>query len=515
METSSSERASQLIEWLRDYATRRLDLALWDERRSIPPHVVQDFARQGLFGLQGEQEFGGLALCPSDCLRVSEQLGAIDMSLSIAVSLHCFLVTGPIRKFATPIEEARWLPELVSGRILGSYCLTEHGAGSDPRRIQTYAHQQENGDWIMTGEKIWSGNAAWAGVLVVFARTFDMADKELGLSAFVVDRDTPGVVQGPEARTMGLRAMVQNSMRFEKVRLQPGHLLGKTGEGMVIAHGAMMFARLVIASICLGAMKRCLQYVLPYLRERRISTGLMAQNPTVLAQMQKCWSDVLVLEVLVDHAGKILDEEQTLSDEFYAALKILAPEMLGRTTDVTLQLLGGRGFIETNVIARFHRDARILRIFEGPTETLAAFLGARLRANAMPFFEVLDLLGGQKQNEKLARLLERWSGGVAALPLCDQRPHLLRGQVLLGELAAQALALAALQRHPQANAAMQTRAQTRWCRELEAFFGELESGPDEKIVGEIERFCAPVGDISPFFSGEEWAMDALLKGIPA
>lgn len=214
MENSSAQRAHDAIEWLRDYAARRLDLDLWDERRCIPPHVVQDFARLGLFGLPGETEFGGLDLCPSDCLRVSEQLGAIDLSLSIAFLLQSFLVTPPIRDFASPATAARWVPELVSGRVLGSYCLTERGAGSDPRRIQTAARQQPGGDWILDGEKIWSGNAAWAGVLVVFARAFDASGKELGLSAFCVDRDTPGVYQGPEARTLGLRAMVQNSMRF-------------------------------------------------------------------------------------------------------------------------------------------------------------------------------------------------------------------------------------------------------------------------------------------------------------
>lgn len=508
---TSSGRGARVIEWLRDYAARRLDLPLWDERRSIPPHVVQDFARQGLFGLQGEAEFGGLELRPSDCLRVSEQLGAIDLSLSIAFLLQSFLVTPPIRDFASPQIKARWVPELVSGRTLGSYCLTERGAGSDPRRIQTSAHEQANGDWIVDGEKIWSGNAAWAGVLVVFARAFDARGTEVGVSAFVVDRDTRGVVQGPEARTLGLRAMVQNSMRFDHVRLEAQHILGKPGQGLSIAHGAMMFARLVIGAICLGALKRCLASVLPYIRTRDISTGPMASNPTVLAQLQACFCDCLALQTLVEYGGGVLDEGRDLPDEFYAALKILAPESLGRGVDVCLQLLGGRGFIETNTVARFYRDARILRIFEGPTETLAAFLGARLRADARPFFEILDSLGGHKQSERLAELLEQWRREVAAFPLGDQRPHLLRGQIVLGELAAHSLAFTALQRHPAANEAMKTGAQTSWSKQLDGFFEDLQSVPDEGILREIEQFCAPTGEVAPFFTGEEWTMDTLLR----
>lgn len=515
MGNSSAERAAVVCAWLRDYAARRLDLDLWDERRCIPPHVAGDFARLGLFGLQGETEFGGLDLCPSDCLRVSEQLGAIDLSLSIAFLLQSFLVTPPIRDFASPEERARWVPELVSGRVLGSYCLTERGAGSDPRRIQTSARQQPNGDWILNGEKIWSGNAAWAGVLVVFARAFDDNEKELGLSAFVVDRDTPGVIQGPEARTMGLRAMVQNSMRFSDVRLQPEHLLGKPGDGAAIAHGAMMFARLVIAAICLGAMKRCLSLTMDYVNRRKIGTGAMASNPTVLAQLQDCFCEALALEVLVEHAGKVLDEGQSLPDEFYAALKIIAPEMLGRAVDTSLQLLGGRGYIETNVIARFYRDARILRIFEGPTETLAAFLGARLRADPQPFFQMLDALHGQNQSQKLAQLLETWNRELAALPLSSQRPSLLRGQVLLGELAAQALQLAALPHHVAATEAMKSRAAAQWRANLDAFSVTLEATPGEEILSTLAHFCAPTGEISPFFAGEDWTMDELLNPLPA
>ena len=503
--------SDSICTWLRDYAARRLDLSLWDERRSIPPGVVQDFARQGLFGLNGEREFGGLDLCPSDCLRVSEQFGAIDLSLSIAFLLQSFLVTPPIRDFASPEIKARWVPELVSGRTLGSFCLTERGAGSDPRRIATTAHEQPNGDWIVNGEKIWSGNAAWAGVLVVFARAFDASGTERGISAFVVDRATPGVVQGAEARTMGLRAMVQNSMRFENVRLQPQHILGAPGEGLRIAHGAMMFARLVISAICLGALKRCLGVVLPYVRTRNIATGSMAHNPTVLAQLQGCFSDCLALETLIEYAGRKLDEGAVLPDEWYAALKIVAPESLGRGVDVCLQLLGGRGFIETNTLARYYRDARVLRIFEGPTETLAAFLGARFRANPSPFLDILNAFDGQQQSELLADLLEKWNRATAALPLELQRARLLRGQVLLGELAARALALAALHQNPKARGTMKLLALKRWDAQLDAFTSTLDNTPDEGIVDELDRFCAPISHIALFFAGEDWQLDEMLK----
>lgn len=506
---NASPRAQELADWLRDTAARRLDLALSDERRALPPHVFLDFGRAGLFGVQGELEWGGLAFGPTDSLFLAEQFGALDLTLSIGILLQSFLATPPIRNYGSEAVKTQYLPLLVSGRILASYCLTETGAGSDPRRIQTTARQQSDG-WLLNGEKIWSGNAASAQLLVVFAKTFDETGRELGISAFAVDRDTPGVSQGPEARTMGLRGMVQNSMQLQNAHVPAANLLGKSGEGLKIGGETMAFARLVIGAICLGTMKRCLKIAANYARERRIGSGPIAQNPTVLAQLEEFWGEALATETLIAFATRELEAGRILSDEFYAAIKVLTPEMLGRVADGCLQLLGGRGYLENNVLARIVRDARILRIFEGPTETLAAYLGARLWNNFAPFVELLQAFDGAHEVEKLKQLLDQSRNVVQSATPENQRALILRSQFLLGQIAADALALAALRTHENANCAMKQRAISHWEAGARAFDEQIELTTPEDLLDAIADFCAPIAEMTPFFAGESWGMDALL-----
>ena len=496
-----SSVAQDLAVWLRDYAARRLDLALYDERRALPPHVFLDFARVGLFGVQGETEWGGLNFGPTDCLFLAEQFGALDLTLSIGILLQSFLATPPIRRFGSETIQSRYLPDLVSGRVLASYCLTETGAGSDPRRIQTTARQGEDG-WHLDGEKIWSGNAASAQVLVVFAKSFDVSGRELGISAFVVDRDTPGVSQGEEARTMGLRGMVQNSMRFQNAVVPGENLLGKVGAGLKIGGETMNFARLVIGAICLGTIKRCLHIAATYARDRRIGSGPMAQNPTVLARLEAFWAESLSLEMLVAFAARELEAGRVLSDEFYAAIKVLAPEMLGRVADGCLQLLGGRGYCEPNILARIVRDARILRIFEGPTETLATYLGARIWNNAGRFEALLDQFGADTGPLRVA--LTEAKTAVQSAPDEDKRALTLRGHFLIGDLAASNLALAALRVNSQTTPAMIERAEAQWQAHSRAASEELKRLASPQILEQLTTFCSPIGNITPFFAGENW-----------
>ncbi len=505
-----SPRALEIMAWLRDYAERRLDLSLADERRCLPPHVFLDFGRVGLLGVQGEEKWGGLNLCPSDCLHISQQLGAIDLTLSISILLQSFLVTEPIRRHACASVKQKFLPDLVSGRTLGSFCLTEREAGSDPRRIRTTAHQQPDGSWRLNGEKIWSGNAAWAGVLLVFGKAFDIDGKELGITGFIVERDTPGVEQGNEARTMGLRSMVQNSMIFRNAEVATDGVLGSIGQGLSVASETMTFARLMIAAICLGTMRRCLQIAVTYVQQRRIGTGSMAINPNVLAILEECRMEAIALETLVNYAGRVLDNGETLPEEFYCAMKVLAPEMLGRIADKCLQLLGGRGYIETNCLARIYRDARILRIFEGPTETIAAYLGARLWHNATPFYILLKTFEAGDLASQIEAKIQELQKIVASSTIDTQRSLTLRAHFLLGHLSANALTIAALQLHESVNPEVTRLSNTRWKADLQEITTQITNVLPTNTLDLLETFIGTIGSIKPFSRGEDWETDSFL-----
>jgi len=366
-------RIDALIQWLRQYASESINSRLMDERRCISPGVVLDFGNQGLLGMQVPTEYGGLGLGHQEMLRVLEQLGAIDPTLALFVGLNNVLGIRPILQSATPGFKADWLPRLATGRELTAFALTEVEAGSNPNAIQSRVTVDAEG-WRLYGKKVWSGSAAWAGVINVFVQHPEAS----GISGFAITKGTPGLRQGPEALTMGMRGMVQNTVYLEGVPVSEAQLLGQPGRGMTVAQDAMMYGRLAIASACIGGMKRCAQLMLRYSSRRTVSTGRLLDNPVTLSRLGGLTAQIEALSALVGWIARQLDEGKAVPLEAYTTCKILAPEFYWQAADDLVQCLGGRGYVETNLAPQILRDARVLRIFEGPTETLTMHLGAQV-----------------------------------------------------------------------------------------------------------------------------------------
>src|SRR2546428_74419 len=203
--------ADEVISWLRKYAAGRINSNLIDERRCIPPYVVLDFGNRGLLGLRVPRRYGGLELTQADAIRVLEQLGAIDLTLATFLLSHAHGV-HTIQKYGCSVLQEELLSKLASGREISAFALTEPGAGSNPRAIQTQAVPDSRGGWVLNGEKYLVDSGSWASVITVFARTSDEARESSSISAFAVRQGTPGLVIGGESLTMGLRGMAQNTM---------------------------------------------------------------------------------------------------------------------------------------------------------------------------------------------------------------------------------------------------------------------------------------------------------------
>ncbi|NEQ95842.1 MAG: AMP-binding protein [Cyanothece sp. SIO2G6] len=376
-----NSKAQSLIHWLQGYAEHHINSQLMDERRAIAPHILLDFGNQGLLGMQVPQSYGGLALGHVDTMQVLQQMGAIDTTLSLFVGLNNVLGIRPILKYGTAELQDELLPQLATGRELAAFALTEPEAGSNPRSIQSQAVPSDATDhpqWLLSGTKIWSGSAAWAGVINVFVQ-HHLADGTLaGISGFAVRKGSPGLRQGPEALTMGMRSMVQNTVYLDQVPVGTSQLLGHVGQGMSVAQDAMMYGRLAIASASVGGMKRCVQLMVRYSSRRSISTGRLLDNPVTLTRLNDITMAITAVETLVGQVAHRLDQGETIPVAVYTTCKIAAPELFWQAADTLVQTLGGRGYIETNIAPQILRDARVLRIFEGPTETLEMFLGARV-----------------------------------------------------------------------------------------------------------------------------------------
>ena len=375
---TSQNRTNELIQWLRFYANQRINSRLIDERRCIPPYIVLDFGKKGLLGMQVPEQYGGLGLSYQDTVRVFEQLGAIDLTLASFVGVHHALGTRPLMNFAQAALQDQWLPLVAQGRELAAFAITEPGAGSNPKAIASTASLNPEGGWNLRGQKVWIGSGAWAGITNVFVQQLDQHQQPLGITGFAVPQDTIGLFQGPEALTMGMRGMVQNSILLKDVPVDSQQLLGEPGGGMDVAQDAMMFGRLGLGAISVGGMKRCAQLMLRYAQRRSIATGSLLNNPVTLIRLNELTAKFLLVETLIHKVASLLDQGLAIPEELYIACKTSGPEFLWQGTDHLMQLLGGRGYIETNLVPQLMRDARLLRIFEGPTETLTMFLGSRV-----------------------------------------------------------------------------------------------------------------------------------------
>lgn len=490
-----------LIGWLRDYANHHINSRLMDERRCISPHVVLDFGNKGLLGMQVPCCYSGLGLGHTDTIRIIQQLGAIDPTLALFVGLNNVLGVRPILMYGTDALKAELLPILATGRELAAFALTETCAGANPQAIQSQAIADGDG-WLLRGEKIWSGSAAWAGVINVFVK------HQLGISGFVVRRGSPGLRQGAEALTMGMRGMVQNTVYLEDIPVTSAQVLGEVGKGMNVAQDAMMYGRLAIAAACVGGMQRCVQLMWRYSGRRQVATGKLLDHPVVLHRLQELTNAITAVQSLVMRVGELLDQDYTVPAEVYAACKISAPEFYWQAADLLVQTLGGRGYIESNIAPQILRDARVLRIFEGPTETLCGFLGARVLKQGETLQNFLcQTLGavevGQRLKNAVDTIRERFFDNAN---ITVQR--WVYHQV--GKLATEAILWAVLD-EPSATAWVKHRFDEQLQEILSFNTDNLLFLSSQSLVHHLNEYTKTIGDIEQNLAGEEQELDELLR----
>lgn len=374
----SSAKAEAKIHWLRQYAETRINSALIDERRCVPPYIVMDFASQGLLGMCVPEQYSGQAMSVSESLRVIEQLAAIDANLAAMVSVHHVLGTRPILNYGSQLTKDAFLPKIAEGRILGALAITEPGAGSNPHAISATARPAPQGGWLITGEKCWIGNGSWSGVINTFVQVKDEQGNPKGLTAFAIEQGRSGMWMGEEAPTMGMRGMVQNRIHFKDVHVTETDMLGRIGQGMEIAQDAMMHGRLVIAAMSLGGLKRAAQLMTRYAQRRDVASGKLFESSVSIQRLSEMHATIAAVQAMVRSLAELIDQGVEIPSEIYAACKTSAPEFLWKGVDQLMQMLGGRGYTENNAVPQLMRDLRLFRIFEGPTEALNVFIGARV-----------------------------------------------------------------------------------------------------------------------------------------
>ncbi|HVV69473.1 MAG TPA: amino acid adenylation domain-containing protein [Patescibacteria group bacterium] len=377
-ETDSQTSANELIAWIRNYAFLHIDSRLANERRCFPPHIFLDLGNKGFFGMHISHKYGGLGLKTQDILRVMQQVAAIDLTLATVLA-ESIQAAHTIEKYAPKNLQLKYLPQLASGRILISGAMTEPAAGSNPRAMQATATPNGQNSWLINGHKRWVGLSPSASAIAVYVNQVDTQNKWLGMSAFLIPRETQGLHIGLDSPTMGVRGFAKNAVHLQNAQVTSEQLLGSQGEGMEIAQDNMMYTRLCLAAANVGVLKRCAQLMFRYAEQRNIATGQLLENPVTLVRLSELTTLTNAIENLIQITAELYDVDSTqVPEEAFVVSKVLASEYLGWAADILIQTLGARGYEENNIASQIFRDARTFRIFEGPTEALNMYIGSKI-----------------------------------------------------------------------------------------------------------------------------------------
>jgi short-chain 2-methylacyl-CoA dehydrogenase len=345
-------------------------VAKWDAGHQLPMDAVRQMADLGLFGLAGPEEYGGAGDFTSLCIAI-EEVGRVDQSLGITLEAAVGLGINPLARFGTDEQKQRWLPDLLAGRALAAFALTEPESGSDAGSLQTSATLDED-SWVLNGAKQFITNSGTdiTSVITVTARTGTGDNGKAEISTIMVPRSTPGLIVGSSYDKLGWHASDTHPLSFSDLRVPHDHLLGERGKGYAQFLATLDDGRIAIAALALGCIRACRDLSQSYALERQSFGGPIGRNQAVAFSIAD-------LDVMAHTAGLLVYAAASLRDHGGSAAelkraaaiaKLYASESAVAATRIATQVFGGYGFMEEYPVARFYRDAKVLEIGEGTSE---------------------------------------------------------------------------------------------------------------------------------------------------
>ena len=381
------ETLTLLLDTIARFVRERLVPAEAEVARTdrIPEEIVAEMRRLGLFGLTIPEEYGGMGLTMEEEVRVYFEMGHTSPAFRSYFGTNCGIGSQAIVIDGTPEQKARYLPRLASGELIGSFALTEPGAGSDAASLRTTA-VREGDCYVLNGTKRFITNAPEAGIFTVMARTDPAKKGADGISAFLVERDTPGLWVGPPDVKMGQRGAHTADVVFENCRVPAENLIGgREGQGFKTAMKVLDKGRIAIAATAVGVAERMLQDALRYACEREQFGKPIAEFQLVQAMLADSQAEIYAARCTVLDAARLRDAGENVNLQA-ACAKMFATEMCGRVADRAVQIHGGAGYMAEYGIERFYRDVRLFRLYEGTTQIQQIIIARNMvreaRANA-------------------------------------------------------------------------------------------------------------------------------------
>ncbi len=362
---------------VRDFAENEVapHIEQWDRDAHFPTELVLKMGDLGLFGLTAPEEYGGADADFISLVVAIEELGRVDQSVGITLSAGVGLGINPILSYGTAEQKERFLPDLVAGRALAGFGLTEPGAGSDAGATRTKA-VRDGDEWVVNGAKAFITNSGTdlTSVVTVTARTGSQDDGTPQISAILVPAGTPGFTVDPAYRKLGWHVSDTHGLTFQDCRVPADHLLGEEGAGFKQFLKTLDDGRIAISALAVGCAQACLELSTDYAKTRQAFGRAIGANQGISFQ-------VADLAVMVEAARTLTYKAAWLKDELHAGrrsvadvkqaaavAKLYSTEAAVSATRIATQVFGGNGFMEEYPVARFYRDAKILEIGEGTSE---------------------------------------------------------------------------------------------------------------------------------------------------
>jgi alkylation response protein AidB-like acyl-CoA dehydrogenase len=335
------------------------------EKGEFPREIIRKMGELGLMGIPVPEKYGGAEMDFTSYIIAINELSKVSATVGVILSVHTSVATYPILYFGTEEQKQRYLPKLASGKYLGAFCLTEASSGSDAASLKSRAVRKD-GHFCINGSKVFITNGGEADVYIVFAST-NPELKSKGISAFIVDKDTPGLVIGKDEKKMGLHGSRTVQLTFEDMLVPVENMLGQEGDGFKIAMANLEVGRIGIATQALGIAEAALDAAIAYAKERRQFGKPIAAQQGVGFKLADMATSVEAARLLIYRAADLRTNGLKCGKESSMA-KLFASRTAVEVSTEAIQVFGGYGYTEDYPVERYFRDAKITEIYEGTSE---------------------------------------------------------------------------------------------------------------------------------------------------
>ena len=362
-----SEEQKMISNSAKDFAEQHIrpHIMKWDESQYFPREILEKAGEMGFMGIFIPEEYGGSGLGYHEYVSIIEEISKVDPSIGLSIAAHNSLCTGHIFYFGNEEQKKKWLPNLASGKHIGAWGLTEHNTGSDAGGMNTTA--VKDGDcYLLNGSKNFITHGKSGDVAVVIARTGKKGDSR-GMSAFIVERGTPGFSGGKKEDKLGMRASETAELVFDNCRIPKENLIGNEGDGFVQSLKLLDGGRISIGALSLGISKGAYEAALKYSKERFQFGKPISSFQGISFKLSDMATEIAASELLIHKAASMKNKGQKVTVQG-AMAKMFSSEACVKIANEAIQIHGGYGYIKEFPVEKFYRDSKLCTIGEGTTE---------------------------------------------------------------------------------------------------------------------------------------------------